>query len=129
MKKRVISAVLALAAVFTMLAGCKTVSTVHNAAAPVEPAAVQTVAETTINVSEEEALNAVRQTIRVDYSKHPVCLVNSALKYKNEEYYQFQISSLQPYLIVSKENGAVYCYYDDQTVTEVYQDKTFGSKC
>lgn len=131
MKKRMISAVMILAILAALLVGCQKVSSVKNTAASDPIPAVQT--GTVFNFSLKEALNAVKQTINVDYTKYKIDLINSNLSYEGQDYYQFQISddkaAIEPYLIVSKENGAVYCYYSNQTVTEVYQDKVFGSKC
>jgi hypothetical protein len=130
MKKRAVSAMMVLVVIFTLLAGCQRVSAAQNTAAPTEIPAVQT---GMLNFGLQEALNAVRQTIQLDYSKYSIHLISDQLKYDGQDYYQFRISnssgSIGPSIIVSRENGALYCYYPDHTVTGVDQDKVFGSKC
>lgn len=92
------------------------------------PRAVQTEQ----NVDQSEAVNVVKNMIRMDYSKYKIDLINKNLEYNGSEYYQFLISnneaSIEPSIIVSKNDGAILCYYPDNTVTEVDQDGVFKSK-
>jgi len=85
------------------------------------------------NIDRSEAVNVIKNMIRMDYTKYKVDLIDSNFEYKGNQYYQFLISdrnaSIEPSIIVSKHNGTILCYYPDNTVTEVYQDGVFKSKC
>lgn len=130
MNKRVVSALTVFVLVFALLVGCQKISTVQNAEVSGRP---QSSPQTVENIGRTEAVNAVRHTISMDYSKYKIDLINDDLNYKGQEYFQFLISdsqsAIEPSIIVSKDNGAIYCYYPDQTVTEVYDDQVFKSKC
>lgn len=130
MKKRVIAAVMALVVISALLVGCQKTGTVQNAAVSGESQPVQ-ISQSVENIGRTEAINTVKHMINMDDGKYKINLVNDDLKYNGQEYFQFTISdsktSLEPSIIVSKENGAIYCYYPDHTVTEVYQDAVFKS--
>ena len=89
--------------------------------------------KTVQNIDREEAMNVVKHTINLDYSQYKIDLINDNLEYKGQQYFQFLISdskmSIEPSVIVSKDNGEIYCYYPDKTVTEVDQDQVFKSRC
>ncbi len=131
MKKIIFSAMILFSVFSATITGCQSVSSVQQSGAS---QAVQPVVQTGTmpNFSQKDALNAIRNTIRLDYNHYSINLVNDTLAYQNEEYYEFQISGKEgafgPPIIVSKENGAIYCYYADQTVSGVEQDKVLGSK-
>ena len=126
MKKRVIAAVMVLAVISVLLVGCQTVGSAQNTSTPAYSQPVE-------NIGRSEATNIIKNMINMDYSKYKIDLINDDLNYKGEEYFQFLLSdsksSIEPSIIVSKNNGAIYCYYPDQTVTEVFQDGVFKSKC
>lgn len=130
MKKRVVTAVMLLAVISLLLVGCQRAGTVQNANAPgiSQPAQISQPAE---NIGQTEAINTVKNMIDVDSQRYKIELVSDDLKYNGREYFQFRVSdrkgTLEPTVIVSKENGAVYCYYPDQTVTEMDQDALFKS--
>jgi phosphatidate phosphatase PAH1 len=124
---KIVAAVMALASVMLILTACgKPVQFRAN-----NPAAPQTV-QSEQNVDQSEAVNVVKNMIRVDYTKYKIDLINKNLEYNGNEYYQFLISnneaSIEPSIIVSKNDGAILCYYPDSTVTEVDQDGIFKSK-
>lgn len=131
MKKRVIAAVMVTTVILALLVGCQKTGMVQNTGASANSQPVLT-SQPIENIGRVEAINVVKHTINMDYSKYQIDLVNDNLKYNGQEYFQFLISdsktSIEPSIIVSKENGAAYCYYPDHTVTEVYQDSVFKSR-
>ncbi len=132
MKKRVIAAVMALAVLSVLLIGCQKTGTVQNTAAPAssQPAQSSQLAE---NIDRAEATNVIKNMINLDHGKYKIDLINDDLNYKGQEYFQFLLSdsnaAVEPSIIVSKNNGAIYCYYPDRTVTEVDQAGVFKLKC
>lgn len=129
MTGKVVSVLFAFAVIAVMLAGCRVASTVQTPAAVAD---VQTVQDAG-NFSRDQALHVVKQTINVDYTKYTVKLVNDRLRYNGQDYYQFIITDgkkeIGPAVIVSRENGALYCYNSDKTVSEVDSSRTFATKC
>ncbi len=127
MKMKIVAAVMALASVMFVLTACgKPVEFRTNN--PAAPLAVQSEQ----NIDQSEAVNVIKNMIRVDYTKYKIDLINKNLEYNGNEYYQFLISnneaSIEPSLIVSKNDGSILCYYPDNTVTQVDQDGVFNSK-
>lgn len=132
MKKVRIWVLLCVITAVALLTACSRTAAVETAGTAKLPQPVQAV-KSVQNISRDEALNAVKHTIILDYRKYRVDLINEDLTYDGKDYYQFLISdsriSLEPSVIVSKDNGEILCYYPDQSVTEVYQDDVFKSKC
>jgi len=132
MKKRVIAAVMVLVVFSAFLVGCQRTGTVQNTGVPSNTQLINT-SQPVENIGRIEAANVIKNMINLDYSKYKINLVNDDFKFHGEDYYQFLLTdskiTIEPSIIVSKNNGAIYCYYPDQTVTEVYQDSVFKSKC
>ncbi|MDF1495563.1 hypothetical protein [Caproiciproducens sp. CPB-2] len=128
MKTGKFAAAIVLVALLTILTACSKAGTAQNS----KPEIFQP-AQSVQNIDRNEAMNAVKNMIRMDYTKYKIDLINGNFEYQGNQYYQFLISdkseSIEPSIIVSKHNGAVLCYYPDDTVTQVYQDGVFKSKC
>ena len=128
MKTKILALTMLLGAMMMILTACG----VNSASRTVKPAAIQ-VAQSQQNINQNEAVNAIKNMIQMDYTKYQINLINANLEYNGSDYYQFEISdewaSIEPSIIVSKSNGLILCYYPDNTVTEVYQDGVFKSKC
>lgn len=128
MKKRMFAIGLVFAVVSILLAGCRMGSAGRTAEAAPQTQAVAEVQ----NFGRTEAYNAVKNTIVLDYDKYKIDLIRDALQVDGQDYYEFQISdgrtALKPSILVSKVNGAVYCY-SNHALTDVYEDAVFGSKC
>jgi uncharacterized protein YpuA (DUF1002 family) len=81
------------------------------------------------NIDQNQAVNVIKNMIPTDYAKYKISLMNASLEYEGNEYYQFSISNdrsaIKPSIIVSKNNGAILCYYPDSTVTELDSEKVF----
>lgn len=132
MKKKLILAILPILILAAFITACSHTATARSIDKPVSSQPVQDV-KAVQNIDSTEALNVVRHMINLDYTKYKIDLINDNLEYKGQQYYQFLISdqevSIEPSIIVSKDDGEIYCYYPDKTVTEVYQDGVFKSKC
>jgi len=132
MKNKMVAAILGFLISTVMLTGCSQVGMVRNTGATDGSKFVQPV-KSVQNIDRTEAENVIKHMINIDYSKYKIDLISSDLEYKGQEYYQFLISdsavSIEPSIIVSKDDGEIYCYYPDHTTTEVYQDQVFKSKC
>ncbi|QEY33653.1 hypothetical protein FL966_00445 [Caproiciproducens galactitolivorans] len=85
------------------------------------------------NIDLEEAESVIKNTIRLNYNQYRLELMNENLSYGGDQYYQFEISdhnrTVGPSIIVSKSNGMILCYYPDHSVSDVYQDEVFKTKC
>lgn len=129
MKKRIIAAVFCLALFSALMVGCQKAGTVQNTETNPQPA-VAAIA-TGPNVGRTEAVNTVKNTLRLDYSKYQLKLVSDHLDYDGQQYYEFQLlhngRQYGPSLIVSRDNGVLFCYYPNGTVGELYEDKVFGA--
>lgn len=129
MKKRIIAAVFCLVLFSALMAGCQKAGTVQNTAANNRPAVAAIAAGP--NFDREEAVNTVKNTLSLDFSQYQLKLVNDSLRYNGGLYYEFQVlhggSQYGPSLIVSQDNGALFCYYSDGKVGEPYQDQSFGT--
>jgi len=128
MKTGKFAAAIVLVALLTILTACSKAGSAQSG----KPEIFQP-AQSVQNIDRNEAMNAVKNMIRMDYTKYKIGLINGNFEYQGNQYYQFLISdkneSIEPSIIVSKHNGTVLCYYPDDTVTEVYQDGVFKSKC
>jgi hypothetical protein len=125
MKKRMILAVITMV-IFAMFSACSKTPAARNIS--FDSQSVQQI-KSVQNIDLSRAENIIKNTINLDYSKYKISLVNSNIDYKGQRYFQFIISdgktSIGPSVIVSKDDGEIYCYYSDKSVTEVYQDKVF----
>ncbi len=132
MKKIRIWVLLCFMAAVALFTACSQAAAVKTAATAKLSQPVQAV-KSVQNISLDEALNTVKHTILLDYSKYRIDLIDENLICNGKEYYQFLISdsqiSLEPSVIVSKDNGEILCYYPDKSVTEVDRDDVFKSKC
>lgn len=85
------------------------------------------------NIDREEAESVIKNTIRLNYNQYRLDLTNENLSYGGDQFYQFEISdhnsTVGPSIIVSKSNGVILCYYPDHSVSDVYQDEVFKTKC
>ncbi len=130
MKKRFMAAAVMLMLFSVLLVGCQTSGMVQKTgnSGAVQPVQISQPVD---NIGQNEAIHTVKQTINMNNGKYKINLVSDDLKYNGQEYYQFSVSdskdSLKPSIIVSKENGAMYCYYPDETVTPIDQDAIFKS--
>jgi len=128
MKTGKFAAIMVLVILLTILTACSKAGTVQNS----KPEVFQP-AQSVQNIDKNEAENTIKNMIRMDYTRYKIDLINGNFEYKGNQYYQFLISdsnvSIEPSIIVSKNNGTILCYYPDNTVTEVYQDGVFKSKC
>jgi len=131
MRHKMIALVLGILMTAAIFTGCVRAATKQNidtsAGLAVQPV------KSVQNIDRTQAMSVVKHMIHLDYSKYKIDLINDDLKYKGQQYFQFLISdenaSIEPSIIVSKDNGEIYCYYPDKTTTEVYQDQVFKSKC
>lgn len=124
MKVKKVTAIILITALMIVFTACGNTAEVKDASTEnFQP--VQSVQ----NIDEEEAANVVKNMIRVDYTQYELNMVDDNFYYNGNQYYQFAISDIQPSIIVSKFNGSILCYYPDKTVTEVYEDTIFKSKC
>nr|WP_319487589.1 hypothetical protein [uncultured Caproiciproducens sp.] len=128
MKTRKFAAVIVLVVLLTILTACSKAGMIQKSGTEVfQPA------QSVQNIDRSEAVNVVKNMIRMDYTKYKIDLINGDFEYKGNQYYQFLISdsnaAIEPSIIVSKNNGTILCYYPDKTVTEVYQDGVFKSRC
>jgi hypothetical protein len=132
MKNKRVAAIVGLFMIIAVFTACGQTAMAKNTGGQEISKSVQPV-ELAQNINRDEAMNVVKHTINLDYSKYKIDLINDNLKYKGQQYFQFLISNsegaIEPSVIVSKANGEIYCYYPDKTVTEVYQDQVFKSKC
>lgn len=91
-----------------------------------KPTAIQPV-QLEENIDQSEAVNVIENMIHIDYTNYKIDLINMNLICNGNEYYQFLISgsqsSMEPSIIVSKNNGAILYYYPDGTTTELDQNK------
>lgn len=128
MKKRIIAAVFSLLLLSALMIGCQKAGTVQNTETNVKPAVAAIAAGP--NVDRTEAVNTVKNTLRLDYSKYQLKLVSEDLRYDGRQYYEFQLQyngrQYGSSLIVSRDNGALLCYYPNGTAGELYDDKVFG---
>lgn len=128
MKAKIIASIMLLCVMMMVLTACG----VYVPSRTNVPASIQ-VAQSEQNISQSEAVSTIKNMIQMDYTKYQIDLINANLEYNGSDYYQFEISdkfaSIEPSIIVSKSNGLILCYYPDNTVTEVYQDGVFKSKC
>ncbi|MCY1712821.1 hypothetical protein [Caproiciproducens galactitolivorans] len=127
MKIRKFTVIIVLAVLLLIPAACTKAGSAKE-----QPAAFQPTL-TVQNVDQSEAANVIKNTIRLDYQQYKVDLTNENFNYNGNQYYQFVISNnhseIGPSVIVSKNNGMILCYYPDHSVSEVYQDDVFKSKC
>lgn len=130
MVKKMISTVMALLVLSFLLVGCQKAGTVQHTA---EAANIVYTGSIQPNVGQAEAINAIKNTISMDYNKYQLRLVRDNLNYNGQGFYEFQISdggsNFGPSLIVSRDNGAIYCYYQNHTIADVFQDSVFRTKC
>lgn len=127
MKIRKFTVMIVLAVLLLIPAACTKAGSAKE-----QPAAIQPTL-TVQNIDQDEAESVIRNTIRLDYHQYKLDLMNESLSYDGNQYYQFEISdhnsAVGPSIIVSKSNGVVLCYYPNHSVSEVYQDEVFKSKC
>ncbi len=128
MKTKIVAVVMALSVMLMILTACdRAVPCRTNKSTASQPA------QSEQNINQSQAANVIKNMIRMDYTKYKIDLINGDFEYNGDQYYQFLIAdnnaSIEPSIIVSKNNGAILCYYPDSTVTEVYQDRVFKSKC
>jgi hypothetical protein len=131
MKNRIIAAVLGVLIMATLFTGCSQIAVAQNTGAAEGTQSGQSV-KSVQNINYAEAVNVIKHMINLDYSKFKIDLINDDLKYKGQRYFQFLISdsnaAIEPSIIVSKDDGQIFCYYPDKTTTEVYEDQVFKSK-
>jgi hypothetical protein len=128
MEAKRFKSVVIITAMLIILSACGNVAKVRQA----QPETFQP-SNSAQNINMDEAVNVVKNMVQIDYNQYKLNMVDDNFSYNGNQYYQFIISDVSdaigPSLIVSKHNGAILCYYPDNTVTEVYQDATFKSKC
>ncbi|NLJ31359.1 MAG: hypothetical protein GX424_07160 [Clostridiales bacterium] len=131
MKKRIIAAVFCLAFLSAWMVGCQKAGTAQQNRSADSRNVVAAAAGP--NIGRAEAVNTVKNMINVDYGKYRIKLVRDDLEYDGQRYYEFQLlndcKQFGPSLIVSRDNGVIYCYYPNHTVAQVYDDQVFRSKC